>query len=249
MKRKIISGTLIPLLLVFLFASGSMYVSAAEMANVRIPVSAAGADCTAVLLNEDGNTPQTVMLTDGETSVFEFNCDGLGSHKFQIMLTDQDTAVTEFDKTKYTVDVELFDDENYDIISTIEADPLGVLGDGNDGKPGKLEFINTVKEKICKDDPPVQKIIKGKPANANTFTFVMKANDASYPMPEGSANGEKEVFITGEGEVEFGEIVFDTAGVYEYTVVEKNTGEAGYRCQCGIWGSDTCPFYMQLSYR
>ena len=47
-------------------------------------------------------------------------------------------------------------------------------------------------------------------------------------MPEGSTEGVKTVTVRGAGDVEFGIFSFTKAGVYEYTVLEKNTGADGY---------------------
>lgn len=79
------------------------------------------------------------------------------------------------------------------------------------------------------EDPPVQKLITGdKPESASTFTFVLKAKDPSFPMPEGSSGSEKEIKITGVGSKEFGRIVFTKPGTYVYTVHEKKGSVKGY---------------------
>lgn len=78
-------------------------------------------------------------------------------------------------------------------------------------------------------DPPVQKRITGdKPQSASTFTFVLSAKEASFPMPAGSTGTNKEITITGAGSSEFGKITFEKAGTYVYTVSEKNGGVDGY---------------------
>ena len=76
---------------------------------------------------------------------------------------------------------------------------------------------------------PVQKRITGDNPNTNTkFTFVMKANDSSCPMPESSNGPVREIAINGAGTGEFGEITFTKPGTYSYTVTEKNDGADGY---------------------
>jgi len=49
----------------------------------------------------------------------------------------------------------------------------------------------------------------------STFTLKAKGN---APMPEGSVGGEKNVKLTSSGNVDFGEISFGSADLYEYTV-------------------------------
>ena len=79
-------------------------------------------------------------------------------------------------------------------------------------------------------DVPVEKKIAGDvPETSGTFTFVLKAEDAAYPMPEGSANGACEVTIEGAGKTQFPRLTFTKPGTYKYTVSEKNTGIEGYK--------------------
>ena len=90
-------------------------------------------------------------------------------------------------------------------------------------KPG------TVVPPVTQTKLPVQKQITGDtPDSASTFTFLLTAKDAACPMPKGSSGTTKEVSITGAGSTEFGEILFEKPGSYEYTVSEKDTGAEGY---------------------
>ena len=218
----------------FLFHMGSLTAyAAAESAEVRIPVSAVGADCTAALMDENGEVLQTITLIDGSVSAFVTECDGLGSHRFTIKLTDTDTVTTVYDRTEYSIDVQLFYSDDLTIFYTIEADPVGVIG--GVGKPEKLEFVNVYTPLPCEVDPPVQKKVNGKPPVAGTFTFVMEALSAEYPMPEGSAASSKTVSITGPGSVEFGVITFTEEGVYEYTITERNNRALWYTYDTAVY--------------
>ena len=85
-------------------------------------------------------------------------------------------------------------------------------------------------------DPPVKKIIEGKPSKDETFTFVLKAVSTTaegltgkMPMPK-AAEGAQEmtVDITGEGETEFGEFALVVPGTYTYTITEKAGTAVGY---------------------
>jgi len=77
-------------------------------------------------------------------------------------------------------------------------------------------------------DPPVEKIVKGNPSQRSTFTFQLKAEDPSNPMPAGSKNGVKTLSILGSGHGEFGVWSFTKEGVYHYTISEVDTGIKGY---------------------
>ena len=56
------------------------------------------------------------------------------------------------------------------------------------------------------------------PEQAEEYSIVLKADDPSFPMPQGSAGGEYTVTITGEGEAEIPAINYERAGVYTYTI-------------------------------
>jgi len=77
-------------------------------------------------------------------------------------------------------------------------------------------------------DPPVVKTVSGSPAQPGVFTFRLKAENPANPMPAGSANGVKEIQITGAGRGEFGAWSYTAEGTYYYTVSEVNTGLSGY---------------------
>ena len=66
MRTKKLPRIFIMLFCAFLFHMGSLTAyAAAESAEVRIPVSAVGADCTAALMDENGEVLQTITLCYG----------------------------------------------------------------------------------------------------------------------------------------------------------------------------------------
>lgn len=82
---------------------------------------------------------------------------------------------------------------------------------------------------LAVDDPPVvKKLVGDTPKSPATFTFVVKAENDTNPMPEGSTGNTKELNITGSGYKEIGKITFTEPGVYSYTVYEKDSGATGY---------------------
>ena len=72
-----------------------------ESVAVSIPVIAEGGDCTAELLDEDGNQLQTLALKDGVEDSFSLTCQGLGKHSYSIRLADVDSDTVSYDKTVY----------------------------------------------------------------------------------------------------------------------------------------------------
>lgn len=58
------------------------------------------------------------------------------------------------------------------------------------------------------------------PYPAEDFTVVLKADDAEYPMPNGTVNGVYSMTITGEGAESFPAITYDRVGIYTYTVYQ-----------------------------
>lgn len=68
---------------------------------------------------------------------------------------------------------------------------------------------------------PVTIKLKGnKPPKPETFTVKMYADDADYPMPEGSENGVCAITIRGADTVEFPAITYDRVGIYTYTIYQ-----------------------------
>lgn len=117
---------------------------AEEAAQVRIPVLASGADCTAVLYDSAGNLLQTLPLKVGETSALAVRCVGLQRFTYTVRLSDQDTDTVKYDHTQYHVHIDLFYDSDDQIIYSITVDELGVLGQATEGKKEAILFENAV---------------------------------------------------------------------------------------------------------
>ena len=108
---------------------------------------------------------------------------------------------------------------------------------GNADKGFKVSFTNY--HKATPDavmiDPPVKKVVKGKPAKDETFTFQMKAITEGAPMPEGAKDGVMTMDITGSGEKEFGEAWFTEPGQYVYEITEVDTKAANYKYDSTVY--------------
>jgi len=60
---------------------------------------------------------------------------------------------------------------------------------------------------------------------SSTFTYELKANDSSAPMPAGAENGVATLELTGTDEGVFS-IDFSEAGTYEYTITQKESSDS-----------------------
>ena len=124
------------------------------------------------------------------------------------------------DTTEYYIRAYVKNAGNGELITDITA------AKGKDGiKVSKIEYADVFNP--CREDPPIEKIIEGASRPDDVFTFHMKADDPSYPMPEGSADGEK-VITVGPGSHEFGWMYFDHSGTYTYTVWEEAGTDPNY---------------------
>ena len=84
-------------------------------------------------------------------------------------------------------------------------------------------------------DIPVRKTVFGSPSRKASFMFKLEASDPSQPMPAGSANGVKTVYVADSGGSAFGVWSYDREGTFYYTVYEENTGIKGYKYDPAIY--------------
>lgn len=136
-----------------------------------------------------------------------------------------------------------YDTSEYELTYTVKKDADGklsctvdVLKDTFRADVDYIVFTNDfdktgVNIDIIKEisvDPPVKKIIEGNPTGSTDFNFKLVADDPSFPMPEGSVDGIKNVTITNEGESDFGRYDYTEPGIYSYKVYEEHEGKDGY---------------------
>lgn len=133
------------------------------------------------------------------------------------------------DKREYTINIHVDAEMHIDIVVYNE--------DGT--KAETLLFQNAYhvlpSDKDLMDDLPVRKTVFGSPGRNSTFEFKLVAGSSSNPMPPGSVNGAKSIYITGSGRNEFGVWSYDKAGTYFYTVYETNNGVAGYTYDTAVY--------------
>lgn len=93
--------------------------------------------------------------------------------------------------------------------------------------------------------------VKDKNLSSGSFTFLLTANDKSYPMPNGSSNGVKKVTIKPGETFTFGEIKYNTQGLYDYVISRepvnsKNIKEdtSVYKIQVAVFSDGTTVVVM-----
>ena len=158
----------------------------------------------------------------------------VGEYIYQIKqtITEEKTGYT-YDKDVYIVKVYVKNYGESELVSEV------IVQDSNNDKVEAVEFTNAYQPLETKTelmvDPPVKKIVSGNPSKDAVFTFRFAADDPEYPMPEGSADGDKIVYVTGSGETEIGIWPYDAAGTYTYTVSEDDTSESGYTYDATVY--------------
>lgn len=86
---------------------------------------------------------------------------------------------------------------------------------------------------------PVRVFVNGEaPDPAETYSIVLKPDDASYPVPSDAVNGEAVIEISGAGDSSF-YIAYTHPGTYTYTVSQK----AGTNEACGY---DACVYEVTV---
>lgn len=77
-------------------------------------------------------------------------------------------------------------------------------------------------EGACISGMEVEIALKGDaPSPAETFTVTLSADDAAFPMPEGSVDGVWTGSVQGAGKVLVPDIQFEKVGIYTYTVTQS----------------------------
>lgn len=71
------------------------------------------------------------------------------------------------------------------------------------------------------------KTLDGTAGDIPSFSFTMTAK-GDAPMPTGAENGTVTVTNSASGDINFGQITYNKAGTYEYTIAEVQDGKSGY---------------------
>ena len=178
-------------------------------------------DFTFVLEDENGNVlAEAKNKADGTVSFDAITFTKEGVYNYKVREVQGDSEVIKYDGASYNVTATVTN--NYD------GEKLQVEWSFSGGE--QITFNNTYDD-VVYIDPPVRKVVEGTPEETETYTFELKANDPSNPMPEAAGDSSSMTMdIEGEGVKEFGEIAFTEPGAYSYTVteVEGSNGDCEY---------------------
>ncbi|MBR3780410.1 MAG: VWA domain-containing protein [Clostridia bacterium] len=145
-----------------------------------------------------------------------------GVYKFTISENNLGKTGYTYDSSICYVTVTVTLDESTNTLSSA----VEIIRDGASAEA--IEFENVYIPVPVSDELVFSKNIIGIPLLSSDFTFVLKADNSSYPMPTGSESGEITAKVSGEGEAAFGKITFTEPGIYSYTVSELNEKTLGY---------------------
>jgi len=170
------------------------------------------------LLDPDGKVVETVTITGGGYVNFsELTFDKVGDYKYQIKEKEGSAYGFTYDTSAHDV-----------VISVTDPGTGQLKAEINYGETGECVITNPFEVDPVSIDPPVQKIVKGNPSTAETFTFQLKAVTADAPMPDDQVGGTKTITIAGSGSKEFGEINYYEAAEYTYEITEIAGSAKGY---------------------
>ena len=159
---------------------------------------------------EDGKTVATATNdADGTVKFSGIKFDTAGTFNYRVREVAGSSKAIKYDGNTYTgITAKVTD--NYD------GEPMTVEWSGAEG----IKFTNTWDDKVF-IDPPVTKVVVG-PADKNeVYSFQLKAENASNPMPKAAGGASTMTLnIQGAGTKEFGNIYFTEPGEYSYQVTE-----------------------------
>ncbi len=177
----------------------------------------------APLTDEDGNTIETtVVATKGnETQVFgTIAYDKAGVYEYTITEVNDGKDGVSYDTTPHTVTVTVTKNETTNVLKAT------VAYDATESSEGTTDLTVTNTYEAAKASIEATKLFAdwGK---ADSFTFDLEAVDGA-PMPAGAKDGKISGTATkGKTTVNFGEITYEAAGTYRYTVTEQKGNADG----------------------
>lgn len=179
---------------------------------------------------------EEVSITGSDRTWFnEITFDKIGTYHFTITETvpegtDMIPGYT-YDDSTWVLTVTTWD-KGGDLDTTVTYEKTDAEADP---KADAAVFTNIYTPEEITYVPKVEKQITGvRPAEAGTFTFMIAQaadnKDGGAVLPDPAR-----ISVSGEGEAEFGEIIFQKAGTYKFTISEENTEIAGYAYDNHNW--------------
>lgn len=145
-------------------------------------------------------------------------------HGEQIVASE---TVTAKDNWKYTFkEIPKYDSSGKEIAYSVAEAPVDGYVSVVTGTDIQNIYVSPVVHKVPEIEKKVTVNGEGEAKEA-TFTFSLTGENGA-PMPDGAVNQEKTIQLNGEGKVSFGDIIYQTAGTYVYTIKEMNGGTNGY---------------------
>lgn len=163
------------------------------------------------------------MHKETDSLSFPITFANAGSYTYKVKQTVGTSPAVRYDGTVYDVIFDI-DDSGPELRGVMKVKE----SDSSEAKAELITFVNkAVDNSIITADPPVRKIVSGTDKK-DPFVFILKAENASNPMPSGASDGVKKVTVNGSGKVEFGTITFTKEGTYSYRVSEEKGTISGY---------------------
>ena len=153
-----------------------------------------------------------------------------GTYEFEITETNDGKAGYGYDRSTWILTVKVEDvggklQVAADGVQYAKADNTGANVDA-------AAFENRYSTTEAFYDPKVVKALTGDPTPVNkTFTFTLTRNEAAEEAgtpTDGAMIGNDQTTITGAGDGNFGNITFDKAGTYHFTIAEVPGSDEGY---------------------
>lgn len=143
--------------------------------------------------------------------------DKAGSYTYTIKENSGDLGGVTYDTSEKTVTVNVNEDTQKGTLNAVIS-----------GAGSAATFSNAYKAGTATADITAQKTLTGRALKSGEFNFTLTSNDDA-PMPSGAKDGKLTVKNNGSA-VNFGDITFDKAGTYTYTIREEkgSLGGVGY---------------------
>ena len=166
------------------------------------------------LLDADGNVVETKTINNGGLVKFsKLTFSEVGDYAYTIQEVEGSTKGFTYDTTEHGLTISVTDPGDGQLVADI------TYADGDEAlitNVYKAEPTTATFDVAKKIDGPVVE------SSETTFTFTLATSDGS-PMPATDTTT-----VTGEGTASFGEITYEKAGTYNYTVTEVKGDATGY---------------------
>ena len=153
-----------------------------------------------------------------------------GTYEFEITETDDEKAGYGYDGSTWNLKVTVEDIGGK--LKVAEDGVQYVKADGTGANADAAAFVNSYSTTKAHYDPRVTKALTGDPTPVDkTFTFTLTRNEAAEEAgtpTDGAMIGNDQTTITGAGDGNFGNITFDKAGTYHFTIAEVPGSDEGY---------------------